>query len=60
MKRTVYIFYIVVVAMIAGCAGCGDTKELAAGDSGHEDFERRMSEADSLYNGMQFRDAYDL
>ena len=60
MNRIVYIFYIVVVAMIAGCAGCGDTKELAAGNSGDADFEQTMRVADSLYNGMQFRDAYDL
>lgn len=46
--------------MIAGCAGCGDTKELAAGNSGDADFEQTMRVADSLYNGMQFRDAYDL
>ena len=60
MNRIVYIFYIVVVAMIAGCAGCGDTKELAAGNSGDADFAQTMRVADSLYNGMQFRDAYDL
>ena len=60
MNRIVYIFYIVVVAMIAGCAGCGDTKELAAGNSGDADFEQTIRVADSLYNGMQFRDAYDL
>ena len=60
MKRIVYILCIVVVAMIESCAGCGDMKDGAAGNSGNADFERTMSVADSLYNGMQFRDAYDL
>ena len=46
--------------MIESCAGCGDTKDGAAGNSGNADFERIMSVADSLYNCMQFRDAYDL
>ena len=46
--------------MIEGCAGCGNTKDGAAGDVGHADFERTMRVADSLYNCMQFRDAYDL
>ena len=60
MKRIVYILYIVVVAMIESCAGCGDMKDGAAGNSGNADFERTMSVADSLFNCMQFRDAYDL
>ena len=46
--------------MIVSCAGCGDKKELGAGNAGNADFEQTMSTADSLYNGMQFRDAYDL
>jgi len=46
--------------MIESCAGCDDTKDGAAGNSGNTDFERTMSVADSLFNCMQFRDAYDL
>ena len=46
--------------MIESCAGCGDTKDGPAGDSGNADFERTMSVADSLFNCMQVRDAYDL
>ncbi len=60
MKRIVYILYIVVVAMIESCAGCDNTKDGAAGNAGNADFERTMRVADSLYNCMQFRDAYDL
>jgi len=60
MKRIIYIFYIVVVAMIESCEGCDDTKDGATGDYGNADFDRTMSVADSLYNCMQFRDAYDL
>ena len=60
LKRILYILYIVAVAMIVSCAGCGDKKELGAGNAGNADFEQTMSTADSLYNGMQFRDAYDL
>lgn len=46
--------------MIESCAGCSDTKDGAADDSGNADFEQTMSVADSLFNCMQFRDAYDL
>ena len=60
LKRILYILYIVAVAMIVSCAGCGDKKELGAGNAGNADFEQTMSTADSLYNGIQFRDAYDL
>ena len=42
------------------CTGCGDTKDPAAGGSGNVDFEQTKDMADSLYNCMQFRDAYDL
>ena len=46
--------------MIESCEGCDDTKDGATGDYGNADFDRTMSVADSLYNCMQFRDAYDL
>ena len=46
--------------MIESCAGCGNTKDGAAGNAGHADFEQTMRMADSLYSNMQFRDAYDL
>ena len=49
-----------VVTLTIGCAGCADTKDGVAGNAGNSDFEQTMRVADSLYNGMQFRDAYDL
>ena len=46
---------------IVGCTGCGDTKNAAqSGSPFNADFAQTMAEADSLYNNMQFRDAYDL
>jgi len=49
-----------VVTLTIGCAGCADTKDGVAGNAGNSDFEQTMRVADSLYNGMQFRDAYDM
>lgn len=46
--------------MIESCAGCGDSKDGATGNAGNTDFEQTMRVADSLYNCIQFRDAYDL
>ena len=56
----IYIIVVITVLSIVGCTGCGDTKDGVAGDAGRADFEQRMSVADSLFNSMQFRDAYDL
>ena len=52
--------FITVATLTIGCSGSGDKKDLAAGNAGKTDFEQRMRVADSLFNGMQFRDAYDL
>ena len=52
------LIYIAVAALTISCEGC-DPKDVAA-DAGQTDFEQRMRAADSLFNGMQFRDAYDL
>ena len=46
-----------VAVLTVGCSECSDK---TAGDTGRADFEQSMRVADSLYNGMQFRDAYDL
>ena len=48
------------MALAALTAGCADVKDGVAGNAGNSDFEQTMRVADSLYNGMQFRDAYDL
>ena len=44
------------VLALTACTGSGDTKnEAQAGD-----FSQTMRRADSLYNSMEFRTAYDL
>ena len=48
-----------IVALMTGCAGGDGTKE--ATDRSHDaGFDQAMGVADSLYNCMQFRDAYKL
>ena len=60
MRKILNNLYLIILALIVGCTDSGDTKDGAAGNSGNADFERRMRVADSLFNGMQFRDAYNL
>ena len=61
MRQTLALVCVIaVVTLTIGCSGCSDTKDGTAGDAGRADFDQRMSVADSLYNSMQFRDAYDL
>ena len=61
MQQTLKLLILMaVVTLTIGCAGCADTKDGVAGNAGNSDFEQTMRVADSLYNGMQFRDAYDL
>ena len=56
-----YIIVVITVLSIVGCTGSGDTKNAAQSDSPlNADFAQTIAEADSLYNNMQFRDAYDL
>ena len=55
MKQRLHIVILLVVAILVGCTG-GDTKnEEQVGD-----FNQIMHQADSLYNSMEFRTAYDL
>jgi len=48
---------VVVMIGITGCNGSADTQDAALADKG---FDQAMGMADSLYNCMQFRNAYDL
>ena len=59
MKQTLYIIYIVISVLTISCTGC-DTKDAAIESSTQGGFIQVMGEADSLYNRMQFRDAYNL
>lgn len=55
MKQRLHIIILLVVAILVGSTG-GDTKnEELVGD-----FNQIMHQADSLYNSMEFRTAYDL
>ena len=46
---------------ITGCSGCDDAKNATQTNiSRHADFDQSMGVAGSLYNCMQFRDAYKL
>ena len=59
MNRKQYIIYIVLSALMVSCTG-SKTKDAVAGSLHQGGFEQAMKRADSLYNHMQFRDAYDL
>jgi len=60
-RMHIYIIIILTLLSIVGCTGCGDTKDAAQSDSPlNADFNQTMSAADSLFNCMKFRDAYDL
>ena len=50
-----YIFLLLASILMVGCTG-GDSKSEAQ----VSDFDQTMSRADSLYNSMDFRTAYDL
>ena len=55
MKQRLHILILLVAAILVGCS-VGDTKnEEQVGD-----FNQIMHQADSLYNSMEFRTAYDL
>ena len=56
-QKLKFLILIAVATLTIGCSECSDG---TAGDAGRADFEQRMRVADSLYNGMQFHDAYDL
>ena len=48
-----------IAVLMTGCSGCGTPED--ATDSSHDaTFDQTMGLADSLYNCMQFRDAYKL
>ena len=59
MKHSLYLLYIMIAALIIGCADSDDKKE-SKDRSNDAGFYQTMSVADSLYNCMQFRDAYDM
>ena len=56
-NRHLRIFFHALMIGITGCTDAGDTQNAAQID---KDFVKTMGIADSLYNCMQFRDAYKL
>ena len=55
MRQRLNIIILLVAAILVGCS-VGDTKN----DEQVGDFNQIMHQADSLYNSMEFRTAYDL
>ena len=56
MRQRLHLIILLVAAILVGCTGSSDTKsEAQVGD-----FDQVMHQADSLYNSMEFRTAYDL
>ena len=55
MKQKIYILFIISAILMVGCTGGDTNNEAQVGD-----FDQTMHVADSLYNSMEFRDAYDL
>lgn len=59
MQKAIYLFSLIIVVLMTGCTGSDGQKD-ATGLSYDAGFAKTMSVADSLYNCMQFRDAYKL
>lgn len=62
MQASRIILYIIMyVALMMSCTGTGDTRDVAqANQPVNASFGQTKELADSLFNCMQFRDAYDL
>ena len=60
MRPRLYLLFLMIAALLTGCVGGDGTKEAADGHSLNAAFDQTMAVADSLYNCMQFRDAYKL
>ena len=59
MRQILYILFLMIAILMTGCTGSGDPED-ATGRSHDAAFDQVMDVADSLYNNMQFRDAYKL
>ena len=60
MQHKLNILLLIIIALTTGITGCtdiADTRDAAVTDKA---FDQTMAVADSLYNCMQFRDAYKL
>ena len=59
MRQSIYLLILMITALITGCTGSSDTQG-TAGQTIDAGYDQTMRQADSLYNCMQFRDAYKL
>ncbi len=60
MKQTIYLMILGMAVLVMGCAGDGSKNGAQQADAANGGFDQTMRTADSLYNNMQFRTAYDL
>lgn len=60
MKQTIYLMILGMAVLMMGCAGDGSKNVSQQADAATGGFDQTMRTADSLYNNMQFRTAYDL
>ena len=57
MRQRLDLYFLLMLALMLSITSCTDTQESIRTD---QDFGQAMAVADSLYNCMQFRDAYKL
>ena len=61
MRQTIYfLFLTIAAALTTGCTGSSTQGVFSQTDADESSFEQTQRVADSLYNCMQFRDAYNL
>ena len=60
MRHRLNDLYMMMVALMIGITGCTDITDPQDAAQTDKDFAKTMGVADSLYNYMQFRDAYKL
>ena len=58
LKKNIYIM--ISVLTFLGCTDCVDTKSVSDDNLQNTGFDQTNNVADSLYNNMQFRDAYAI
>ena len=60
MKQTIHLIITGMAVLLMGCSGDRAKNGAQQGDAVTGGFDQTMRAADSLYNNMQFRSAYDL
>ena len=60
MRQRLNNLYLIMVALLIGITGCTDSGDTQNAAQTNKDFAKTIGIADSLYNCMQFRDAYKL